>query len=78
MTPEIYVIILLCALMVIQQYFYMKQNQKLVDKLMSRNYGEYVTGENMLKPNETKVQLPPEDDQADPNVVNEIMSRVYG
>lgn len=39
-------IILVCLLVVsngLQFWFWSRQNQKLVDKLMSRNYGEYVS-----------------------------------
>lgn len=35
------VIALLCALIVYQQWFWARQNQRLVDKVMSRNYAEY-------------------------------------
>ena len=32
---------LLCGLLAAQQWFYMREIQKLVDKLMSRDFGEY-------------------------------------
>lgn len=37
----------LCLVLVIavQQWFYMRQVQKLVDKLMSRSYTEYITAQ---------------------------------
>lgn len=38
---ELVVIGLLCALNVFQFLFWSVQNQRLVDKLMSRNYAEY-------------------------------------
>jgi hypothetical protein len=34
--------LLLIGLLIYQQWFWSRQNQKLIDKLMSRNYGEYV------------------------------------
>lgn len=41
--------IALLAVIVLQQLFYMRQVQKLVDKLMSRNYAEYSQSEKFQK-----------------------------
>jgi hypothetical protein len=35
------VTVLLCAIVVWQQYFYTSQIQKLIDKLMSRDFSDY-------------------------------------
>lgn len=44
---EMLVIALLAALNVVQAVFWMRQTQKLVDKLMSRNYAEYSQSVNL-------------------------------
>lgn len=41
MSPEITVIISLCAIIFLQQWFYLRQIQKLVDKIMAGNYATY-------------------------------------
>lgn len=39
--PEIVISLILVGLIVAQQIFYLRQIQKLIDKLMSRSYVEY-------------------------------------
>lgn len=45
-----YALIALAALIVYQQVFWSRQVQKLVDKLMSRNYAEYVQATKPILP----------------------------
>lgn len=54
------VFIFLVVLIVLQQFFYMRQIQKLVDKVMSRSYTEYVKATDKPQP---KIMIPenPED-----------------
>lgn len=50
----------LVALIIWQQYFFMKQIDTLVNKLMSRNYAEYVQSQPTLEPTkdpEFKLQM---------------------
>lgn len=55
---EIKIIIALCALLAVQQVFYLHQIQKLVDKLMSRSYTDYTAAK--TPPKEIRVQVPAE------------------
>lgn len=54
----------LCAMLVIQQVYWMKMTHQLIAKLMSRNYHEYKQSENIgLEPQRPRYQdqSPPED-----------------
>jgi hypothetical protein len=44
------VILLLVGIVVYQQFFFTRQNQQLVDKLMSRSFNEYQTAKNPPPP----------------------------
>lgn len=58
-----FIVVFLVILLIIQQCFYMWQTNKLVNKLMSRNYGEYLATEQSIKsqPNIIKMQVPVDD-----------------
>lgn len=54
---ELIVILALTALNVIQLTFWSWQCQKLVNKLMSKNFAEY---NQVLRPLPSKIQIPPD------------------
>ena len=56
---ELLVILSLIGLNVFQHVYWSRQNQKLVDKLMSRNYHEYVQAQ--PQPSALKMVAEPED-----------------
>ncbi len=53
----------LVALLVVQQAYWSWQTHKLIDKLMSRNYAEYVTSKRPLplKPVQTEPEISDEE-----------------
>lgn len=59
------IIILLTILLFLQQCFYMWQTNKLLNKAMSKNYGEYeqikAYADRTKKQSEIKLQLPKDD-----------------
>jgi hypothetical protein len=67
MTIETMIILVLVLLLIGQQCFYMWQTQKLLNKIMSRNYVEYAQVNSSLGPKPEqgfRVQLPdPTEDQ---------------
>lgn len=40
----------LCALLVFQHWYWSRETHRLIDKVMSRNYPEYVSSVSYLKP----------------------------
>lgn len=64
---ELKIIIVLAALLCIQQVFWTWQVHRLINKLMSRNYFEYQTTSNLKpekKEEQFKADLTPTDDLA--------------
>ena len=66
------IIMLLLGLNLFQYFFWTWQVHKLVDKLMSRNFAEYVQVTKPVEQDVSKVQLP-EDDE-----VLETLNRTFG
>lgn len=66
---ELLSIAFLCMLLIVQQLFYMRQVQKLVDKCMSRNFHEYQVAQGLGKPKPAKIVAAEEVGQ----MTNEIM-----
>lgn len=61
---EIVTIVALCCLLLVQQYVYLSQIQRLVDKLMSRDYSEYSANERFKQKQTPKVKVnQPADDR---------------
>lgn len=63
-STEFWITIVLTGCVVTQQIFFMRQVQKLIDKLMSRNYGDYKISESYKteeKKPEFKVEQEPDD-----------------
>jgi hypothetical protein len=60
---EAYIIFLLAGLNVFQHVFWARQTQKLMDKLMCRNYFEYKQANQAFKPEKPRhVEPDPEED----------------
>lgn len=57
-----YLVIGLAALNIFQYFFWTWQVHKLIDKIMSRNFAEYVQATKPLEPDAPKVQLPEDED----------------
>ena len=49
MNVELTALVVLAVVVCVQQVFFMRQILKLVDRVMARNYGEYVQGELLQK-----------------------------
>lgn len=63
-----FICLMLVALLVYQQWFWSRQNQTLIDKLMSRNYAEYVQATKAPEPaNRVNLSAEPTEDL---NVLN--------
>ena len=69
MSAEIIVIICLMVVIVFQNWFYLKQIQKLVDKVMSGSYATYTQGQAFVneslksqQPTGFNVQLPQQEE----------------
>ncbi len=60
MTIEVVIITVLCAILGLQQGFYMWQVQKLINKLMSRDFASYQHTASPPKTQGFTVQLPDE------------------
>jgi len=62
------VIILLIVLLALQQVFFLREIQKLAEKVMSKNYGEYLHGEFLkketvlAKPDSMSLQVEPSEE----------------
>ncbi len=67
------IIILMTGLNIFQVVYWSRQVQKLVDKLMSRNYAEYNQSQIVPTPR-LEVKLPP-DDSEDLNALNSFHPR---
>lgn len=58
--------LVLAALLVIQNVYFMRQIQRLIDKLMSRSYYDFKQSENLPKPVDgVRMVLPDESDNED-------------
>lgn len=66
MNTELIVIMTLCVVVFCQQWFYLKQIQKLVDKIMAGNYSNYAQGQahvnDSLRPQEFRVPMPQQEE----------------
>lgn len=72
-------IFVLFLLNIAQFIFWSSQNQKLVNKLMSRNYHEYEQVNKPPEPRGFKVQMPSEEELSMPDetrIMNEIRDRL--
>jgi len=67
-----FVVFFLVGLNLFQFWFWSKQNSRLVDKLMSRNYAEYVQAQGLLKPLPMSIVDSAEDDISDDDILNEL------
>lgn len=63
---------ILVGLNVIQMIFWAKQVQRLVDKVMSRNYYDYETSKSISKEKEVPLPRIPMDPMEDMRTLNEI------
>lgn len=50
MTSEMIVLIMLCSLFLLTNLFWLVTVNKLINKIMSRSYGEFVQSENLKRP----------------------------
>jgi hypothetical protein len=55
-------VLVLLGFNIFQYFFWTWQVHKLIDKMMSRNFAEYVQATKPLEPDAPKVQLPEEED----------------
>ena len=77
MTDSAFILILILA-NIAQFIFWSIQNQKLVNKLMSRNYHEYEQVTKPQDPRGFKVQIPTDEELSMPNqtrIMDELISR---
>lgn len=67
MTFEVVILAVLAVIIVVQQVYWMHQCQRLIDKLMSRSYGEVVLADKykQSEPRVVREQEPVEDYAAD-------------
>lgn len=77
MNNELIVIVILSFLNVFQLLFWSIQNRKLIDRLMSRNYAEYVQAEHLVKASPTEYQTQTPQFIEDPEL-NELNARLGG
>lgn len=75
---ESIVIVLLILLNAGQIYFWSKQVQKLVDKVMSKNYAEFVAVDNFKKPQTLDHRKESEDLAAELKEEEELLSQLNG
>ncbi len=61
MTLDFSIVITLVGLLVFQQVYFMRQVQKLLDKLMSRSYTEYKAAEKPVSRPAKQIYSPAED-----------------
>lgn len=73
-----FVLLILAALNVFQFIFWSYQNQRLVNKIMSRSYFEYELAQKPETKKEFKVQLPDEEEMSMPDqtrIMDELLQR---
>lgn len=65
-------ILLLFTLNLIQFFFWSRKVSELIDKLMSRNYAEYVQTQSLKEPIPDKIVLPTIDETEEQDILNEL------
>jgi hypothetical protein len=69
---ELIAIALLFILNLIQFFFWSRKVSELIDKLMCRNYAEYVQTQSLKEPVPDKIVLPTIDETEEQDILNEL------
>ena len=75
MIETLLVVVLLTGLNVYQLWYWSRQCQRLIDKIMSKNYTEFVQTENLAKPSPPRPNQSLELDPSDP-LLDELNSMI--